>query len=67
MSRTHGDFVLLIDGNANCYADYPTIVERLNSEYPKRPASEFLIKQIVGTVDKPTKPVINCIYNVQKI
>jgi hypothetical protein len=68
MNRTHGDFVLLIDGNANCYAsDYPTIVDRLNSEYPKRPASEFLITQIVGTVNKPTKPVINCIYNVQKV
>lgn len=33
----------------------------------KNPAAEFIITQIVGTVDKPTKPVINCIYNAQKI
>jgi hypothetical protein len=68
MSRKHGDFVLLIDGNASCYAsDYRTIVDRRNSDYPKRPAAEFLILQIVGTADKPTRPVINCIYNVQKV
>lgn len=68
MSRTHGEFVLLIDGRANVYAsDYQTVVGRLNEQFQKNPASEFLITQIVGTVDKPTNPVINCIYNAQKV
>jgi hypothetical protein len=66
--RRHGDFVLLIDGNANCYAsDYDTIIGRLNEQYEKNPAREFLITQIVGTVDKPKVPVVHCIYNAQNI
>jgi hypothetical protein len=66
--RGHGDFVLLIDGNANCYAsDYGTIIERLHQQYEKNPAREFLITQIVGTVDKPKAPVVHCIYNAQNI
>ena len=68
MSRQHGEFVLLIDGKANCYtSDYQIIVGRLNEQFQKNPAAEFIITQVVGTVDKPTKPVINCIYNTQKI
>ena len=61
--RNHGDFVLLIDGNVNCYSStYDTVVERLNQQYEKNPAREFLITQIVGTVDKPKVPVIRCTY-----
>jgi hypothetical protein len=64
--RRHADFVLLIDGNANCYAsDYDTIIGRLNQQYEKNPAREFLITQIVGTVDKPKVPVVHCVYNTQ--
>ena len=64
--RKHADFVLLIDGNANCYAsDYDTIIGRLNQQYEKNPAREFLITQIVGTVDKPKVPVVHCVYNTQ--
>jgi hypothetical protein len=64
--RRHGDFVLLIDGKVNCYAsDYDTIIERLNQQYEKSPASDFLITQIVGTVDKPKVPVIRCAYGAK--
>jgi hypothetical protein len=66
--RRHGDFVLLIDGKVNCYtSDYDIITQRINEQYPKHPASEFLITQIVGTVDKPKVPVVHCIYNAQNI
>jgi hypothetical protein len=61
--RAHGDFVLLIDGNANCYAyDYDIIIGRLNEQYEKNPAREFIITQIVGTVDKPKTPVVHSVY-----
>jgi hypothetical protein len=64
--RAHGDFVLLIDGNVNCYAsDYDTIIGRINEQYAKNPAREFLITQIVGTVDKPTVPVVRCAYGAK--
>jgi hypothetical protein len=64
--RSHGNFVLLIDGNANCYSStYDTIIERLNQQYEKNPAREFLITQIVGTVDKPKVPVVRCAYGAK--
>ena len=66
MSAAHGTFVLLIDGKANCYASqYNTIINRLNAEYEKTPSADFLITQVVGTVDKPKVPVVHCIYNEQ--
>jgi hypothetical protein len=66
MSYAHGTFVLLIDGKANCYtSDYDIITQRINEQYPKHPASEFLITQIVGTVDKPKVPVIHCVYGAK--
>ena len=68
MSATHGMFVLLVDGKANCYASqYNTIINRLNAEYEKTPSADFLITQVVGTVDKPKVPVVHCIYNEQNI
>lgn len=61
--RPHGSFVLLIDGKATCYAsDYDIIIARLNDRYATNPASEFLITQVVGTVDRPTKPVVHSVY-----
>jgi hypothetical protein len=68
MSAAHGTFVLLIDGKANCYSStYDTIIARLSSEYEKHPSADFLITQVVGTVDKPKVPVVHCIYNAQNI
>jgi hypothetical protein len=63
MRYGHGSFVLLIDGKANCYSStYDTIIARLNEQYEKSPSSDFLITQIVGTVDKPKVPVVRCVY-----
>jgi hypothetical protein len=62
--KKHGEFILLMDGKAVCYAsDFETIKSRLNELYAKNPASDFIITQIVGTVDKPTVPVIHCVYD----
>lgn len=61
--RRNGEFILLIDGSANCYAsDYETVRGRLNEQYLKNPAREFVITQVVGTVDKPAPPVIHSVY-----
>ena len=66
MSTKHGSFILLIDGKANCYtSDYDTITDRLNEQYAKSPASDFLIVQIVGTVDKPKTPVVHSVYGAK--
>lgn len=61
--RAHGSFVLLIDGSVNCYSsDYETVINRLNEQYEKNPAREFLITQVVGTVDRPKTPVVHSVY-----
>jgi hypothetical protein len=66
MSATHGSFVLLIDGKVNCYSsDYDIITQRINEQYPKNPSADFLITQIVGTVDKPKVPVVRCAYGAK--
>lgn len=66
MRLEHGSFILLQDGKVNVYAsDYNTIVDRLNAQYAKNPASDFIITQVVGTVDKPKVPVVHCVYNTQ--
>jgi hypothetical protein len=66
--RQHGEFILLMEGTAVCYcADFETIKSRLNELYAKNPASTFIITQVVGTVDKPTVPVIHCVYNAKNI
>jgi hypothetical protein len=66
MSTAHGTFVLLIDGKANCYSsNYDIIVARLGSEYEKHPSADFLITQVVGTVDKPKAPVVRCVYGAK--
>lgn len=68
MSYAHGTFVLLIDGKVNCCtSDYDIITQRINEQYPKHPSADFIITQVVGTVDKPKVPVVHCIYNAQNI
>jgi len=62
--RQHGEFILLMDGKAVYYGShFETIKPRLNELYAKNPASNFIITQVVGTVDKPTVPVIHCVYD----
>jgi hypothetical protein len=66
MSYAHGVFVLLIDGKANCYSsNYDIIIARLSSEYEKTPSADFLITQVVGTVDKPKVPVVHSVYGAK--
>jgi hypothetical protein len=64
----HGEFILLQDGRAICYAsDFDTTIERLNQQYEKHPASEFIITQVVGTVDKPKVPVVHSVYGANNL
>lgn len=64
MSREHGSFILLKNGTVNVYVSkYEDLIERLNREFEKDSNAEYIITQIVGTVDKPTAPVVRCIYN----
>jgi hypothetical protein len=59
----NGSFILLQDGMAKCYAsDYQTILDRLNELFMKAPAADYLITQVVGTVDKPKPPVVHSVY-----
>jgi hypothetical protein len=63
MSSRNGTFVLLQNGQAKCYdSNYPTIVARLQELYKENPTVEYLITQVMGTVDKPAPPVIRSIY-----
>ena len=60
----HGEFILLMDGRAVCHCShFETIKHRLHELYAKDPGSTFVITQVVGTVDKPTVPVIHCVYD----
>ena len=64
----HGEFILIMDGKAVCYcSNFGMLEHRLNELYAKNPASNFIITQVVGTVDKPTVPVIHCVYNAKNI
>ena len=59
----NGEFILLQDGLAKCYSsDYQSILSRLNELFSKEPAAEYLITQVVGTVDKPKPPVVHSVY-----
>jgi hypothetical protein len=63
MSVEHGSFILLQDGKVNVYvSDYASVIARLNAQYAKNPASDFIITQVVGTVDKPKTPVVHSVY-----
>jgi hypothetical protein len=64
MSHKHGDFILLQDGKGVCYAsDYDTIKDRLTELFAKNPAADFVIAQVVGTVDRPKTPVVHSVYD----
>jgi hypothetical protein len=59
----NGEFILLKNGNAACYcSDYQTILDRLNELFSKEPAADYIITQVVGTVDKPKPPVVHSVY-----
>jgi hypothetical protein len=61
--RTNGEFILLKDGKAICYAsDYGTVRTRLVTEFNKDYAPEYCIVQVMATVPKPKAPPINSIY-----
>lgn len=61
--RTNGEFILLKDGVAICYAfDYPTVRTRLVNEFESDPAREYCIVQVMATVPKPKAPTIKSIY-----
>jgi hypothetical protein len=63
MARRNGEFILLQDGVAKCYAsDYQIILDRLNELFSKEPAADYIITQVVGTVDKPKPPVVHSVY-----
>ena len=64
MSHENGTFVLLKDGTAKCYSPkfHEHIVPRLNELYREAPGADYLIVQVVGTVPKPSKPIINSFY-----
>lgn len=67
MSHDNGTFILLKKGVAICYSPkfHEHIVPRLNDEYEKDPGAEYVIVQVVGTVEKPKTPVIHSIYKAQ--
>jgi hypothetical protein len=60
--RHIGEFILLTDGRATCYAnDYLTVRERLKADYKKDPSPDYCIVQVMATVPEPTLS-INSIY-----
>ena len=61
--RKNGEFILLRDGKATCYAnDYASVRGRLRDDFSKDSSPEYLIVQIMGTVAKPKFPTINSVY-----
>lgn len=63
MSHNNGEFILLQEGKAVCYArDYDTIMGRLKELFAKNASVEYIITQVVGTVDRPKTPVVHSVY-----
>ena len=66
MSFKHGEFILLKGGALNVRAaDYETVIERLRSKYAEEPQYEYVIVQVVGTVDRPKTPVVHSVYGAK--
>lgn len=66
MSHRHGEFILLQAGKAVCYAkDYDTIMGRLTDLFNTNANVEYIITQVVGTVDKPKTPVVHSVYGAK--
>jgi hypothetical protein len=64
--RNNGEFILLKDGKATCYAsDYHTVRGRLREDFSKDSSPEYCIVQIMATVAKPKFPTINSVYEEQ--
>lgn len=66
--RRNGDFILLKDGQVNSYwsaGSWSEMRARLQQEYLKDPGADYVITQVVGTVDKPAPPVIHSVYESQ--
>lgn len=65
--RKNGEFILLKNGMATCYAsDYQTVRGRLHEDFNKDPAAEYCIVQVMATVAKPKFPTINSVYETQE-
>lgn len=61
--RRNGEFILIKEGTAIMYTTgWDMLRHRLEEEYAKDPAAEYVITQVVGTVDKPTPPVVHSVY-----
>lgn len=61
--RKNGEFILLENGKATCYAnDYATVRERLIADFRTDPSPEYCIVQVMATVAKPKFPTINSVY-----
>ena len=63
MSYAHGEFILLKGTSLNVRSpNYQIVLERLHQEYAREPQYEYVIVQVVGTVDKPKTPVVHSVY-----
>lgn len=61
--RKNGEFILLKNNTATCYAsDYLTVRERLIADFSKDSSPVYLIVQVMGIVEKPKFPTINSVY-----
>jgi hypothetical protein len=61
--RTNGEFILLKDGKATCYAsDYNTVRGRLREDFSKDASPEYCIVQVVAVAQRPKFPTINSIF-----
>lgn len=64
--RRNGEFILLKKGVAIVYTTgWDMLRHRLEEEYEKDPGADYVITQVVGTVDKPAPPVIHSVYESQ--
>ena len=64
--RRNGEFILLKNGVASLYtSDFQDIEIRLEQEFRKDCNAEYVIVQVVGTVERPKTPVIHSIYKAQ--
>lgn len=60
---TNGEFILIKNGTATCYAvEYRTVRNRLREDFNKDPSAEYCIAQVMGTVERPKFPTINSVY-----
>jgi hypothetical protein len=64
--RRNGEFILLKNGTAVVYTPgWDMLRHRLKEEYEEDPGADYVITQVVGTVDKPAPPVVRSIYEAK--